>query len=183
MINYSLNNYYSYFAVQNELLQKEKLMERKKEKSKKTQADYLLKREEGMEVSHDGSIDLHSNEQLTSDEAARDEITESNTTKEEVSDVEMKSTFKQSPKGPCDDKILYHNGPVESDSGKAPINNSGLPDGKVPTSSMSSSNLDSDVVTDGNENGEESAAESKADGEKCKSACNDIVAPLTLDEL
>ena len=130
-----------------------------------------------MEVSHDGSIDLHSNEQLTSDEAARDEITESNTTKEEVIDVEMKSAFKQSPKGPCDDKILYHNGPVESDSGKAPINNSGLPDGKVPTSSMSSSNLDSDVVTDSNENGEESAAESKADEEKCKSACNDIVAP------
>lgn len=152
--------------LQNELLQNEKLMERKKEKTKKTQADYLLKREEGMEVSHDGSMDLHSNEQLTSDEAARDEITESNTTKEEVSDVEMKSTFKQSPKGPCDNKILYHNGPEESDSGKAPINNSGLPDGKVPTSSMSSSNLDSDVVTDGNENGEESAAESKADGEK-----------------
>ncbi|XP_027040919.1 uncharacterized protein LOC113669121 isoform X2 [Pocillopora damicornis] len=152
--------------LQNELLQNEKLMERKKEKTKKTQADYLLKREEGMEVSHDGSIDLHSNEQLTSDEAARDEITESNTTKEEVSDVEMKSTFKQSPKGPCDDKILYHNGPEESDSGKAPINNSGLPDGKVPTSSMSSSNLDSDVVTDSNENGEESAAESKTDGEK-----------------
>lgn len=152
--------------LQNELLQNEKLMERKKEKTKKTQADYLLKREEGMEVSHDGSMDLHSNEQLTSDEAARDEITESNTTKEEVSDVEMKSTFKQSPKGPCDNKILYHNGTEESDSGKAPINNSGLPDGKVPTSSMSSSNLDSDVVTDGNENGEESAAESKADGEK-----------------
>ena len=148
MINYSLNNYYSYFAVQNELLQNhsenyEKLMERKKEKTKKTQADYLLKREEGMEVSHDGSIDLHSNEQLTSDEAARDEITESNTTKEEVSDVEMKSTFKQSPKGPCDDKILY------------------------PKNLRRRENL----------RREESAAESKADGEKCKSACNDIVAP------
>ncbi|XP_022803266.1 uncharacterized protein LOC111340652 isoform X2 [Stylophora pistillata] len=140
----------------------DKLSEQKKEKTKKTQADNSLKKEEDMDVSHDGSINLH-NEQTTSDKAAKDEFMESHITEPGVTGVDKKSTFKKSPKEPCEDEILYCNDPEEFCSGKA--SNTGLPDGKLP--SMSSNNLDSDVVTDGNQNGEESVAESKANGEKC----------------
>ena len=149
----------------------DKLSEQKKGKTKKTQADHSLKKEEDMDFSHDGSINLHNNEQTTSDEAARDKLMESHLTEPGVTGVDKKSTFKKSPKEPCEDEILYCNDPEEFCSGKA--SNTGLPDEKLP--SMSSNNLDSDVVTDGTENGEESAAESNADGEKCKCVCNNIV--------
>ncbi|XP_022801957.1 uncharacterized protein LOC111339545 [Stylophora pistillata] len=150
----------------------DKLSEQKKGKTKKTQADHSLKKEEDMDFSHDGSINLHNNEQTTSDEAARDKLMESHLTEPGVTGVDKKSTLKKSPKEPCEDEILYCNDPEEFCSGKA--SNTGLPDEKLP--SMSSNNLDSDVVTDGTENGEESAAESNADGEKSekKSVVDDL---------